>query len=115
MSTLKPKIACIVVPVVGYNENGEPLFGAGRPEQCATVRFTHEITHTSVRADATATRAYADDFAATTKILLTPETSARIGDKLQVLGLELRITSLFPRHSVWGHLDHFEVTGTVWG
>ena len=70
--------------------------------------------HTTVRADASATRSYAEEFLLQNKILLTPKTVASFDDKLEVAGAKILVVSLNPMFDVWGRLDHYELIGSAW-
>jgi hypothetical protein len=95
------------------------MFGQRRPgelirERCAIVRLRHDMQHTTVRADSSASRAHADHFTTSNRILLPARTRCEMGDKLTVAGVAIRVMSIFPQHDVSGRLDHFEVSGDVW-
>jgi hypothetical protein len=93
---------------------GTESLGVQASERCAIVKLRYEAQHTTVRADSSGSRGYAAEFAASTKILVLKDTAIEIGDQITVQGIVLRVVSKFPRHSVIGLLDHFELTGVPW-
>lgn len=93
---------------------GQPVLGSRVRERCAVVRLRDEAKHSTVRADSSASRGHAEEFVTSNKILLLAGTIARLDDKLEVLGIQMRVTSVFPRHDVSGRLDHYEVQGELW-
>ncbi len=107
-------VACTIEHQGSPDVYGEIGFSAPVPERCGVVRLRHERQDTTVRADSSATRGYADEFVSTNLILLQATTQARSGDRLTVAGVKIRIMSLFPRYDVHGVLDHFEVRGELW-
>lgn len=114
MSSVRPQNLCQVRKKSGRDIYGQSTLAAPVTERCAIVKSRLESQHTTVRADASASRAYADEFVSQNKILLMPSTRAEIDDRLDVAGVSLRIKTKFPRFDVWGRLDHYEVTGEVW-
>lgn len=109
-----PNIPCKVHLKEDPNVYGESQVGPAIDEMCAIVRLRVESTHTTVRADSSASRGYADEFVSATLILLAPTTHARLDDMLVVMGVPVRVKSLFPRYDVSGVLDHFEARGELW-
>lgn len=114
MSLLYPQNDCTVTKNGGVDRHGKPVMGASYAEKCSIVMDQTAEQHTTVRADSSGSRGYAWEFAAKAKILLLPTTQAKINDKLDVAGVSLQITGMFPRYDVFGELDHYEVTGSVW-
>lgn len=109
-----PTIPCTVRLKYKTNVYGEASLSEPVAERCNLVRMRVESEHTTVRADSSATRGYADEFAASNVILLAPNTAARFDDQITVLGVSIRVKSLHPRYDVQGRIDHFEVRGEAW-
>lgn len=98
----------------GTNVYGVETWSETKNEPCAIVRLRLTAQHSTVRADASGTRGYAEEFAASTKILVMADTAIEIGDQITIQGVTLKVTSKFPRHAVTGRLDHYEVQGVPW-
>lgn len=98
----------------GTDVYGVETWSETKNERCAIVRLRRDAQHTTVRADASGTRGYADEYAASTKILVMADTVIEIGDQITVEGVVLKVSSKFPRHAVTGRLDHYEIQGLPW-
>ena len=99
--------------------NGHDIYGQPKPatvvrEGCAIVKLVQTATKTSVRADSSASRGNAEEVQAQSVILLPPSTRARIGDLIDVAGVQLKIESTLPRHDCQGRFDHVEITASIW-
>lgn len=110
-----PNINCTIRKKGKPDLYGQATAGVERAERCAVVKMRNESAHTTLRADSSATRAHADEFVTSNRILLQSTTSAQIDDQLNLMGMSIRIKSMHPRMNVLGGLDHFEVEGEVWG
>lgn len=111
----RPNLTCIISVSSGETDvYGKPLPATRVTERCAIVKLNIKSLTTSVRTDTSATRGNARELTADTVILLTAKTVANIDDIIEVSGATLRIVSKFPRHSVAGVLDHYEITATIW-
>lgn len=110
-----PNLDCWITPVSkDANLYGELGKGARKKERCGVVKLRHEIQHSTVRADSSASRGHAEEFTVSNVILLQANTVAVLRSKLEVSGVSMRIMSIFPRYDVSGKLDHYEVQGEVW-
>lgn len=111
---MTPNLDCRVYKKGEADLYGQPQLGRAIAERCAVVKLKHDSQHTTVRADSGASRGHADEFVATSKILLMPTTTAELDDKLEVHGIAMRVISKWPRFDVAGRLDHYEVQGELW-
>lgn len=108
-------VPCWITPVSkDSNLYGERGKGERKRELCGVVRLRDEVKHTTVRADSSASRGYAEEFTTDNKILLVKTTRAVLHSKLEVSGVTMRVLSMFPRYNVQGELDHYEVRGEAW-
>lgn len=78
---------------------------------CAVVSLDLLIDKTSVRADSSGSRGRAEEEQGDGLILFPTYVSIDENDIIEVDGAVLEIISVFPRRSVLGVLDHFEVKG----
>jgi hypothetical protein len=111
---LIPNLTLTYKKRIGTDLYGTETLSASATERCAIVKLRFEAQHTTVRADSSGSRGYASEFAAQTKILVLANTAIEISDQITIQGVTLRVVSKFPRHSVIGLLDHFELTGVPW-
>lgn len=109
-----PNTDCIVRKKGKPDVYGQTKTGPEYPERCAIVKLRYESAHTTVRADSGASRAHADEFVTSNRILLPASTHAAIDDQLEVRGYKIRVKILHPRLDVLGNLDHYEVEGELW-
>jgi hypothetical protein len=64
---------------------------------------------TAVRADSSASRGSADEISSERNVILVPShMNIKIGDIFTYAGASSEITSIHPRHSVTGEMDHWE-------
>lgn len=110
-----PNIDCTINKLIGTDAYGQEQFGTSIRERCAIVKLKSVKDRTTVRADSSASRGHAWEWISESKILLRSTTAAEVGDKIIIFGMPVRILSSFPRHSVTGKLDHYEVTGEYIG
>lgn len=112
---LRPNVLCQVTPLDGWDEYGQEKFGERYAELCAIVKLEQFTAQTSVRTDSSASRAYAHEFNAQSRLLFGNKSALKIGDKVDVSGVALRVIGVFPRHDLGGNLDHYQVDLTIWG
>jgi hypothetical protein len=105
---------CTVEKVTGFTINGEPKFGSPTREPIAVIRLARMMTRTTVRADSSSSRGHGDEKTAQSKVLLSGETIADLGDRLVVLGAQLRIIEMRPRLDISGYVDHYETDCELW-
>jgi hypothetical protein len=98
----------------GYDLYGQAKLGVALVEYVGVVKLEQSAQHTTVRADSSATRGFADEFVTSNKFLLARTTKVSIDDQLTLMGIAIRIKTLTPRFDVWGSLDHFEARGETW-
>lgn len=115
MSLFLPNLDCTIVHSTGHDVYGQVLVGASYPERCAIIELKSVAVKTPVRADSSASRGAAEELQIKAEILLTASTVAKMEDLILINGLSLRIDSMFPRHSIEGVLDHYQITAIEWG
>lgn len=112
---LRPNLTCVVTPTEGWDAYGSEKFGTPYEERCAVVKLDRFVTPTSVRSDSSASRAYADEFQAQSRLLFPNTSTIKSGDKVDLQGISLKVVSVWPRHDVGGEFDHYQVDLTIWG
>lgn len=104
------RVPCTIIKVTGHDMFGQEVLGKRRNELCGVVKLYDESVVTTVRVDAGATRGAAFERSGYAKLLLNPNTIAEVGDFLVTdAKSRFRIMKKFPRHTVMGRLDHYEV------
>jgi hypothetical protein len=112
---LNSNAQCQVSSKVGYDVYGTAIMSPAITESCAVVRLKVNTMGTPMRAESSATHGHAWEFIQNNQILLSGDTSARTGDRIDLFGLSFRITGMSPVVDVLGsRVDHYTVTGDVW-
>lgn len=115
MSLFRPNLDCTVRKRTGTNIYGEEALGVPVAARCSVIEMRMGIERSSVRADSSASRGSAREYIGEAKLLFPATADIDLDDQVEVNGFKLRITSFFPRHSLQGVLDHFEVQAGIWG
>jgi len=108
-----PNVRCKIARRLGFNTYGKPSYGAPYDAWCGIVRLEVDSDPTSVRTDSSASRGAAMEETATARILFPAHTQLAQGDMVIVSGITLTVQSVWPRHSVLGDLDHWQVDLTI--
>lgn len=98
----------------GTDAYAQAKFVKLRGERVAPVRLSFQTDNTTVRTDSAGSKGHGQEFNAQVVVLAVPKTQIGIGDKLVILGHNLRVVEKHPRYTVSGVLDHFEVRCEAW-
>lgn len=98
----------------GYNSTAEPQFAPAKSVLCGVVHLNKIVQKSTVRADSSGSRGSADEFVSISKILFPASVSIATGYKFRIAGLTLKATTVEPRYSVYGVIDHYEVDFEQW-
>lgn len=109
MPVLMMNIPCTITPKRGNDVYGMPIDGIIVKTRCAIVKMKQIAQHTTVRADSGATRGHADEAVIDAVLLLPKEREPVFDSVISVIGKTLRVSSVTPRFTVMGRLDHYEV------
>lgn len=112
---LRPNLPCTITPLEGWDVYGQEKFGEPYEARCGVVRLEQAAMQTSVRADSSASRAYAHELSAQSRLLFPKSSAIKVGDKVDIEGMALRTESVRPRHDLGGEFDHWQVDLTIWG
>lgn len=115
MPLFKPNLTCEHRKPAGMNVYGEERLGDPVIIGCAIIKMMLKNMDSSVRADSSASRGAAIEQQLEGKILVEPTSNVEIDDQLVIDGIKVRVQSKFPRHSLSGKLDHYELTIGLWG
>ena len=94
------------------NSVGEALEGDGIPMKVAVVTLNDTSSQTPIRSQQAASAGRASIDLANVKLLFAPGAEVKMGDRVQLYDLSLRIINVFPRANMFGRRDrgHLEVT-----
>jgi hypothetical protein len=115
MPLFSPNLDCTIRRVIGRDVYADEILSAAFRARCAIVKLEISVLPTSVRADSAASRGAAEEFIGTARLLLPATVQISPQDQIEVSGYKLRVTSIFPRHSLQGKLDHYEINCGIWG
>lgn len=111
----QPNVLCTLTRASGHTDlYGNPMFDRPIPAKCGIVKLVVGDQNVTVRADSSASRGAAQEVVANAVLLFSPVYKPKSDDIVDVVGFRLKITSVFPRHSVNGQLDHYEVRAMAW-
>lgn len=83
---------------------------------CSVVRLTSLGKKTSIRTDRSASQGNAYESTAAARLLFTSTTALKIGDLVDIGGLNLIVESIQQRrHNLTGLIDHLQVDLSVYG
>lgn len=107
------RIECLIHSVSGFDQFGQPKDIDTVKELVAVVKFNITAQHSTVRTDSSATHGRAQEERADVVLLFSPKTITKIGDRITMLGHDLRVSGMFPRFTVGGKLDHYQVEASI--
>lgn len=111
---LRAHTPCLITPTRGSDVYGAELLGTPISALCGVVKIQGRTDKTSVRADSSATRGYAEEVTVAARLLFAPGVQISKGDKVDVLGMSIRVIEVMPRINLYGRLDHNQVDGVMW-
>lgn len=80
----------------------------------SVIRLAGSVTPTSVRADKSGTKGYADEELFKGRVLVHPRVKPKEGDLLEVFGEKYRVEGVRDVRDMAGKLDHYQVELDVW-
>lgn len=92
---------------------GKEAFAAAVPLRLSIVKLADSVEQSSVRADSSASRGAAQETTAQALFLVPPNTGARKGDVVELLGFLIEITGTHVRLNTRGAVDHVELHGKI--
>ena len=110
---MRPRIACVVTPTVGFDVYGKEQLGDAMSAKCTIISLSLKSGPTSVRTDSAASRGSGAEQVAEARLLFAPDI-AQMNSKVEVQGRTLRVIAIDPRHVMGGAHDHDEVDLVIW-
>jgi hypothetical protein len=115
VSLLRLYVPLTLRKVTGRDTYGQGTLGDPIAEKCMVVKNKHTDRHTTVRADSSASRGYADEYTTENRFLVAVNTQIEHDDQIAIAGLLIKVKVRHPRYDVFGKLDHYEIEGEPWG
>lgn len=109
-----PNLKCVITKHNGLDIFGQPQPGTEYKEKCAIVKLITKTAPTPIRADASASRGAAREQIADGELLFVATTKVDIDDFVKVADVTLRVIGKYPRYSLSGKLDHFQILCNIW-
>ena len=92
---LKPNTPCVVYRSDGYDKFGMPNEAVARKTLCVIDKLDPYIEKTSVRADSSGSRGFAEEVLITSKLMFSGNEDIKLGDRVQVLDEDFKSESRF--------------------
>lgn len=111
----RPNVPCVIRRLAdGYDVFGQRAEANSWPSMCGIVMLRASDQQTTVRADSSASRGFADEDVAQGKLLFSPASGIREDDIVEVAGMTVQVKTIHPRYAIAGRLDHYEVGCITW-
>lgn len=104
-----PNLRCRVRRRTGTNVYGKGTYESPKPALFAIVRLEEESSTTSVRTDSSASRGNANENTIAARFLFPISVKLKQGDIVEYLNYRMAVQSVWPRYSVTGTHDHWQV------
>lgn len=112
----RPNRKCEVSVLGASDKYGKRNYSDWKWVPFAQVKMVDRADKTSVRTDSSATRGSAHEILADTRFLFLPNVELTPGDRVRVGKQMYTVVSVFPRYSVTGVHDHWQVDCNIfWG
>lgn len=110
-----PNVPCLVIPFAGATDiYGQRQFGAPRREKVVVIKLIDIETHSTVRADQSATKGSAQEENALATLLFPAASKIKVDDRVQVNGMDLLVRQKSPRYDTEGEISHYTVGLELW-
>jgi len=106
---MHPNDTCNLYRNLGFDKYGKKTFSVAELIKCVLISKNIDLVVSSVRADADASRGRAEVLNGQARILVPPEANPLVGDYVELHGEWFEIKSIFPRRSLFGKLDHWQI------
>ena len=90
------------------------MLDESRDSHCSVLKLDLAVAKSSVRVDSSASRGYAHEQVVVGRLLFSKFEKLAVGDRVDLMGVSLKVASCMPRISVTGDLDHYQVDVTIW-
>jgi hypothetical protein len=110
----RPNLTCQISTMGEADGYGKRVYSPWKNARFGIVKLERGSKRTSVRTDASASRAFAQEILADSRLLFPKNVILKPGDRVRFLDFVLTVESVFPRVNVIGNLDHWQVDLTIW-
>lgn len=99
---------------IGFDFMGQATYSRPKRARVTVIYFQAGQGRSSIRADRSESKARAEEQSGKVRLLVHPDDAVRLGDKVMMFNEVLRVTNVFPRHDLNGHLHHVQVDLELW-
>lgn len=110
----RPNLTCEYAKMSDTNVYGKRTYGAWVKAPFGIVKLAQQAGKTSVRTDSSASRGSAQEITADARFLFPSTVILNPGDRIRFGEFTLTVESVFPRYSVDGKFDHWQVDCNIW-
>lgn len=107
-------VACQISRLKSYDLYGKEVLKPVQKTKCAVVKLIFSNLPTSVRADSSASRGFAEEIQSDARLLFNETADIQINDKVEIAGGMLRVITRHIRYNVSGQIDHIQVDLKTW-
>jgi len=111
---LVPRVSCTLQRLNGSDQYGKEKLKFSVPIYCAVVKLSESSQKTSVRADSSGSRGKAIESTSDARLLFLPATDIKLGDRINIAGISLKVETVHTRFNIAGRVDHLQVDLAPW-
>jgi hypothetical protein len=97
-----------------FTVTGSPQYGQKERFGVSMIRVEDNSQPTSVRADTSGSKSFADENIEVARMLMVPQAKPKINDLFEFMGDTYEVQTVKPVYSMYGGLDHYQVDMTSW-
>lgn len=97
-----------------FTVTGDRIYGSPVKIGLSVVRVTDNMQHTSVRADTSGSKSFADENVEQGRALVHPKIVPVINDLLVINNDTYEIFGVRPVYDMYGQIDHYQVELQTW-
>lgn len=113
MNSLKFRVPAEIIRRTGSNVYGEGTFQSVATTHCAIVKMETMRQQTDIAGDQSASRGHSDEMVMRSVLLFPPNLKIQVNDQIKVAGFDVRVSVVYPRYTVMGLLDHWQIEATI--
>ncbi|MEG0062978.1 MAG: hypothetical protein RR740_00095 [Pseudomonas sp.] len=97
-----------------FTVTGKRTYGDPVKIGLSIIRVTDDVQETSVRADTSGSKSFADEDVEQGRALVHPKHKPKVDDLLMVAGDKYEVKGCRPVYSMYGGIDHYQVELSTW-
>lgn len=97
-----------------FTATGDRIYGNPVKIGLSVIRVTDDVQPTSVRADTSGSKSFADENVEQGRALVHPRVKPKVNDLIVIGGDEHEVKGVRPVYDMYGKVDHYQVELTTW-